>query len=561
VNKRNDSPSSVSAPHPESTWSALRHPVYRNIWIATIASNIGTWMQDVANAWMMTSLSPSPLFVSMVQAANSLPLFLLALPAGALADIVDRRRMLIASQLWMLAAAASLGLLTLVGWVGPGTLLVFAGLIGIGSALAAPAFQAIVPELVPREDLSAAIGLNALAINISRSIGPALGGLVVAAAGPGIAFLLNAASFLCVAGVIFHWHREAQRSTLPAERLIGAMRAGLRYVRHSDALRAVLVRNGAFMAGASGLWALLPIVVRSEMHLGPLGYGLLLGCLGLGAFIAVNLQPRIRKMASPDSLVVIATLCFAIATLALAFLRQPFVLVPFLCVGGAGWVMALGALNVAAQRAVPPWARSRALSAYLVVWFGMSTAGSIVWGVIATRYGTGMALSVAALVLAAGALTILRYRLASADAVDLSPSGHWVEPQVTTAIEHDHGPVLVQVEYRVPEGNVSLFVVAMRPVRSERLRDGAVNWSMFRDLQDPSRFIEQFVVESWLEHLRQHERVSRQDEVNQQTVRSLLEDPSTGLVVIHAVAVDTCGSRSIAAATSQEQLLSIAITK
>jgi MFS family permease len=536
-------------PATRSTWAALRHDVFRKIWIATVASNVGTWMQDVGNSWLMTSLSSSPLDISLVQAANSLPLFLLALPAGALADIVDRRRILLFAQLWMLAAATGIGLLTISGDVTPAILLTFTALIGVGTALAAPAFQAIVPELVPPEDLQGAIGLNALAINLSRSVGPALGGLVVGAFGPGVAFLLNAVSFLGVAAVIFSWKREPQPSALPAERLVAAIRAGARYVLHSRPLRTVLLRNFAFMIGASALWALLPVVAREEMQLGPFGYGALLGCIGVGALVAVNVTPFLRQKTSSDGMVAIAAVCFGVATLGLSLIRTPLFLVPFLLMAGAGWVMTLGTLNVAAQKAVPSWARSRALAAYLLVWFGTTALGSILWGAIAARYGSSVALTFAAVVIALSMLTALRFRLSVVDLLDLTPARHWDAPQIAVDVQHDHGPILVQVEYRVAEEKIPAFLVAVRSVRDERLRDGAINWTIYRDLAAGNRFIEQFVVESWLEHLRQHERVSRHDAEAQSRVRDLTLDPSIVPIVTHSLAIGVCTPPSLAVIT------------
>jgi MFS family permease len=514
----------------QSAWAALQHPVFRAVWIATIASNIGTWMQDVGNAWLMTSLSPSPFLVSTVQTAESLPLFLLALPAGALADVLDRRRVLVVSQLWMCAAAAGIGCLTLLGLVHPTTLLLFAALLGTGAALAAPAFQSIVPELVPPEDLSGAVGLNALAVNISRSIGPALGGLVVAAAGPGVAYMLNAASFVFVAAVFWRWKRKHPVSTLPAERIVSGIRTGVRFVIHNGPLRGVLARNCAFMIGASGLWSLVPIVVRSQMHLGPAPYGILLGFLGLGALVAITVLPTVRLHVSIDRLVVIASVFFAIATFALAFIRVPVVLAPFLFLGGIGWVTALGALNVSAQKAVPSWVRSRAMAAYLVVWFGSMTVGSIVWGGLASHFSTTLSLTASASLMLLGSIVSLRYRLSAVTSLDLEPSGHWADPNLLIDVEPDRGPVMVQVEYVVRPDAVTPFLNAIQRLRGERLRDGGISWGIYADTAQPLRFIEIFAVESWLEHLRQHARVTVTDKHLQDKIQSFLADNSIASV-------------------------------
>jgi MFS family permease len=547
----------IRTTQPPSAWIALRHSMFRAVWIATIVSNIGTWMQDVGNAWLMTSLSPSPLLVSLVQAAESLPLFVLALPAGALADVLDRRRVLILSQLWMCVAAAGIGVLTLLGLAHPSTLLLFAALLGIGGALAAPAFQSIVPELVPPEDLTGAVGLNALAVNISRSIGPALGGLVVAAAGPGFAFLLNAASFIFVALVFWRWNRKHPVSTLPAERIISGIRVGVRFVIHNGPLRSILVRNFAFMIGASGLWALVPIVVRGEMHLGPAPYGLLLGCFGMGALLAVNVLPAVRRHIANDGLVVIASVLFAIATFALGVVRVPLILAPFLFLGGAGWVTALGALNVSAQKAVPSWVRSRAIAAYLMVWFGSMTLGSIVWGIMASHYGTTVALTLSAGITLIGSFAAIRYRLAAAADLDLEPSAHWADAEVLIDLGPDRGPVMVQVEYKVRLDAVTLFLDAIHRLRGERLRDGAFSWGIYADTAQPLTYVEIFAVESWIEHLRQHTRVTMTDKTLQDEIKGFLAEGSSGMVR-HLIASPT-RSASILPPLSDPQLEGAAV--
>ena len=505
-----------------SAMSPLRHRVFRGLWLATAASNVGTWMQHVGNAWLMTSLSPSPLYVSLVQAAVSLPTFLLALPAGALADVVDRRRVLLVAQVWMLLAAAGLAALTLLGLVSAPSLLLFAAMIGIGSALAAPAFQSVVPDLVPREDLGGAVALNSVAVSIARAVGPAVGGLVIAAAGAAAASGLNALSFLGVVVVLYRWHPTPAPPMLPAERFAAAVRTGARYVLHAGPLRAVLARTAAFMLGASGLWALVPVVARDELRLGPAGFGLLLGCLGGGAFAGVMLLPRARMRIPADVLVVLGTVLFAAAELSLAHVRRPIVLAPLLFAGGVGWVAVLSTLNVAAHRAVPGWVRSRALAAHLLAWSGTVTLGSILWGALAARAGVGVALTASAAALLLGTFSAVRFRLAPGEALDLSPGRHWPAPRVAVEPEPDRGPVMVEIVYRVRTESASAFTLAMRPLREERLRGGAISWGLFVDAADPERYVETFVVESWLEHLRQHERVTVTDRAAQDALLPFL---------------------------------------
>ena len=503
-----------------SAWSPLHHPLFRALWVATVVSNVGTWMQNVGAAWLMTSLAPSPMMVALVQAATSLPVFLVGLPAGALADVVDRRWLLLWTQGWMLATATVLGMVSLTGIITPWSLLALTFALGLGAALNAPAWQAIVPELVPRADLPAAIALNSIAFNIARAIGPALGGIVVALAGAGTVFLLNAASFLGVMGVLYRWQRAAPLSRWPPEHVVGAMRAGLRYVRYAPPLRAVLVRAGVFMLCGSALWALLPLVARNELGLTAAGYGLLLGALGAGAVGGAVLLPRVRQQTTADTLVAGATVVFAVVTLALAYLHDIALLCIVMFVGGAAWMLLMATFNVAVQTAVPEWVRARALAVYLLVFQGGIAAGSALWGTVAARAGLSMALLGAAVGLLGGLLAMVRYRLVTGDAVDLTPSLHWPEPIVTRTLQPEDGPVLVMVEYQIDPVQAEAFVRAMDAVRLERRRDGAMRWGLFSDAAAPSRYVETFLVESWVEHLRQHARVTMGDRAVQERAQA-----------------------------------------
>jgi MFS family permease len=517
-------------PASASAWEPLRRPVFLALWLAAMASNVGTWMQEVGQSWLMTLLDPTPLMVALVQTVESLPMFLLALPAGALADVVDRRRLLLLTQGWMLAAATGLGLTTLLGLTGPWVLLVFVFALGVGAALNMPAWQAIIPELVPRPELPAAVALNSVGFNVARAVGPALGGLVVASAGPGPAFLLNAVSFLGVLVVLYRWRREAPASVLPAERVLGAVRAGLRYVRHSPPLRAVLVRVALFMAGASALWATLPLVARVQLGLGAVGYGVLLGCLGGGAVLGAILLPRLRRLVSADAIVAGATVVFAGATAVVASVHVVGVVCPVLVAAGSAWMAAMASFTVAAQLAAPGWVRARALAVYLLVFQGGMAAGSALWGAVAQKAEIPLALGAAALSLVVGLPAVFRYRLGSAEGIDLTPSRHWRDPEAVTGPDPDRGPVLVTVEYRVDPSQGGEFSRAMQAVRLLRRRDGAVLWGLFHDVADPARYVETFVVESWAEHLRQHERVTVADRDIEQQALAFHRGPERPLV-------------------------------
>jgi MFS family permease/quinol monooxygenase YgiN len=500
-------------------WAPLKRPLFRALWIATVVSNIGTWMHEVGAGWLMVTLDPNPVMVALVQAATTAPVFLLALPAGALADIVDRRRLLIATQVWMLGCAALLGALTLAGAAGAWSLLALTFALGCGAAMMTPAWAATLPELVPREELQPAVALNSMGVNVSRAVGPALAGVIVTAAGPAAAFFLNAVSFLGIVVVLARWRRPAAAGALPAERLGGAMRAGLRYVREAPQLQAVMVRAIAFFAFASATWALLPLVAR-ESGGGAQVYGVLLACIGAGAVGGAVLLPRLRERWSRDALVRAATALYAGAMLAAAAGGTLAVLVPAMVATGAAWIAVLSSLHVSAQTSVPAWVRARALSIYLVTFAAGTTGGSVLWGAVAARTSVAAALALAA----AGALLAVaatwRRSLGGAEAADRTAPLAWPEPQTAVEVEPDRGPVLITVEYRVAPEDAAAFVAAMQELRRVRRRDGAMAWGLYEDAADPGRYVESFVVESWAEHLRQHHRATVADGELQARVRA-----------------------------------------
>ena len=506
-------------PVSESAWAPLRQSLFLAIWLSSLLSYIGTWMEQVGEAWLMTSLTTSPILVALLQSSDSLPVFLLALPAGALADIADRRRLLIFSQAWMLGAAVLLGVLTILGVITPWSLLVLTFAMGIGAALNAPAWQALTPELVSRAELPAALALGSVAFNLSRSIGPALGGFVVAAVGPGVTFLLNGASFLGVLIVLYRWRRAPRTSVLPTERLVGAMKAGARYVRHAPGLRAVLVRTAGFMIGASAVWALLPLLARHQLNLTSVGYGVMLGCLGGGAVLGAVVLPSVRRKVSADWLLVAATLMFAFTATTLALVHSVLVVFFAMVVGGVAWMTAMTSFILGAQKAVPEWVRARGMAVFLLVFQGVMAAGSALWGAVAARAGITIALEAAAALLVAGLGMNLRWRLGAAEGIDLTPSPV-PEPIVAGTPEAEGGPVLVQIEYRIDPNQADEFIRLMQLVKRFRRRDGAMRWALFNDAADPARFIETYVIESWAEHLRQHDRMTRGDFEIQERARA-----------------------------------------
>ncbi|WP_244293781.1 MFS transporter [Pannonibacter sp. I15F10I1] len=513
----------------ETAMSEIRHekapgpldfPVYRALWIATVVSNVGTWMHDVGAGWLMTSLSPSPLLVALVQAATTLPMFLLALPAGALADIVDRRRMLMAAQLLGLLAAALLAVLTLLDLVTPEVLLAGTFVLGTAAALSAPVFQAVVPELVDKQALPDAIALNSLGVNISRAIGPALGGVIVAFAGIPAVFALNALSVVAVLAVLYTWKRPPTAHALPPEHFFGALKAGYRYTRHSPAMQLVLVRAVGFFLFGSALWAMLPLIARRGLGLDAAGYGALLGCMGAGAVLGAILLKRLRKTVPANTISVGATVFFALSTLALALANSAWIAGAVMFSAGLAWIGMLTSLNVAAQMASPGWVKARALAVYILVFQGAMTGGSILWGSIAASTSVSTALVAAAAGQAAALMLAFRWRLPQDSASDLSPSNHWAEPVVSVQPAGDRGPVLIEIEYQIEPARLPEFVAALRNFRSSRQRDGAIRWDVWEDAAEPGRVIESFVVESWIEHQRQHARVTRTDQLDQATINA-----------------------------------------
>jgi MFS family permease len=460
-----------------------------------------------------------------VQAATTLPTVLLALPGGALADILDRRRLLIVAQTWMLLMAGLLGVLTVAGLTTAWTLLALTFALGCGTALTFPAWAAIVPELVPRAQLHSAIALNSMGINAARAIGPALAGLIVAAVGPGSVFLLNAVSFLGIIIVLQRWRRKPRESSLPAERFFSALRIGLRYARHAPRLQIVLLRGSAFFLFASALWALLPLVVRRELGAGPQVYGGLTTCIGIGAVAAALGLPRLRSLLSRDALVRVATLLYAVALLALATIQNIYLLGIAMLLSGAAWLTILAALQVTAQLALPEWVRARGLALFMVTFMACMAGGSTLWGQVAKLAGIPAALMLAALGALIGLLLAWRLRLGGGDLLDFTPSLHWPPPMVEQEPEPDHGPVLVTLEYQVDPSRRQEFLTLMRQLGRTRRRDGAFRWRLFHDAAAADRFLECFLVDSWLEHLRQHERFTVADRALQEQINQCLLEP------------------------------------
>jgi MFS family permease len=514
----------------------LRTPIFRNLLIADVVSDIGAFMQSTGAAWLMVSLNAGPMYVAFTQTASALPFFVFALPAGAIGDIVDRRKLILYTETWMVCVALVLAVLTIAGLIAPLSLLILTFALSAGDAFETPTWRAVLPEVVSKEDLPAASALNGIEFNFARAIGPGLAGLVIAAAGVGSAFLLNAVSFAGVLLVIARWKRVVHKRTSPPETLMGATVAAIRYVHYSPAIRTLLARSGLVMFFASGLLALLPSLARIVRN-SPTAYGLLLGCFGFGAVLGALVMQRARAHWSSEAVVAGGVAIFGVSTLAASTLRSLPALSALMIIAGAGWIVFLSLVSVLVLNHTPDWVRARVLAVSTLAFQGAIAAGSATWGAVASRLGVGTAL------LYAGAGTVAMTGLAlflrlPDTTVDLTSWNHWRLPVVkysTETPDDDFGPVLVTVEYQVAPEQVEEFLKAVRQYRRIRRRDGARRWGIFHDMENGHRYVETFIVASWAEHLRQHERFTKADrETEERVQRYVISEPK----VRHLVSVD-----------------------
>jgi len=493
-----------------------------------MASNVGTWVQNVGEKWLMAEITRSPLLLSLIETGSTLPMLILSMPGGAIADIVDRRRMLLLTQGWMLLAATAMAILSALHLVTPGLLISMSLLLGVGAALNAPAWQASVPDLVPKDQIAAGVALNSAGFNVSRAVGPALGGLIVGWLGPTWAFALNAMSFVGVLVVLKGWKRPTVTTDLPAERFTAAMKVGLRYTRHRKALQVILLRGGGFVFFGGPIFSLLPSLAIHHLHLGSSAFGLLLGCTGVGAVTATFVLPSLRNQLSPNHLLALATGIFAGGLLLLAQATRVLPVALILLVCGGSWLTVLSTCNTGVQLSVPSWVRARALGVYITVWGGAMAGGAAFWGWVGEHRGIHMAFAAAGMGMLVLLATTARLKIqALHEPMDLSP--HHLKPHAQLPVHPDEGPILTVLEYLVPEGRKADFQRAMREVRRIRIRDGAVRWSLFYDLAAPEpgqvRFVESFLSSSWGEHLRQHHRATVEDRAVLQAAYALGAEP------------------------------------
>ncbi len=519
-----------TAPRSPTMLSPLGFPTYRAIWVATLASNFGGLIQAVGAAWMMMTLTPSADMVALVQASTTLPIMIFSLGAGALADNFSRRSVMLTAQFFMVTVSVALAVAAWMGLLTPWALLGFTFLIGCGTALNNPSWQASVGDIVPREHLPAAVALNSVGFNLTRSVGPAIGGAIVAAFGAAAAFAVNAMSYVALITVLVRWRPDLPERALPRERLGAAMGAGLRYVAMSPNILKVLVRAFLFGLTAISVLALLPLVARHLVQGGPLVYGGLLGAFGIGAVGGAFLTGRLRERVSSEAIVRIAFAGFAVCALGLAYSPNPWTSGLATLIGGACWVLALSLFNVTVQLSTPRWVVGRALALYQTAAFGGMALGSWLWGTIAESHDSPTALiAAAAAMLLGGAVGLLLPLPGRAD-LNLDPLNRWEEPRVAIDIRSRSGPIQIEVEYRIAEADVPQFLALMAERHRIRVRDGARHWALQRDLGDSASWTESYQTPTWLDYVRHNHRRTHADAGVTDRLRALHQG-ETGPVV------------------------------
>lgn len=510
-----------------SPWTPLRERTFRMLWFAQLGSNVGTWMQTVAAQWLLVGHANAATLVSLVQTASLLPVLFLSLPAGVLADVLDRRRLLFVTSIGSCACVGVLAVLTGVGAAGPSLLLVFTFVIGCASALTAPAWQAIQPDLVPREEIPAAAALGSITVNAARAVGPALAGFLVAWLGAAPVFAVNAVSFLGIAVAVFVWREPARRSTQDREHMGEAIAAGVRYLRAAPGVRRVILRSVLFAGPASALWALLPLAARQHLGLGAGGYGVLLGVLGVGAIVGIVVLPPLRARWSANVILAASALVFAVGSVSVVLFPLA-VTVVLLALAGIAWIATLSTLNATMQLSLPAWVRARGMAGYILAFMGAQAVGSFVWGLVAQYGNLTVALEISGGLLVLAALSVLVLPLSSHTGhYDRTPVSYWPTPTLVLEPHPADGPVVVTLAYRVSAENQERFVEATKRLEQSRRRTGARSWRLYRDGADTDRFVEEFTVRSWGEHLRQHDdRITGADQDVQDAVGALATAPA-----------------------------------
>ncbi|MEZ5709956.1 MAG: MFS transporter [Blastomonas sp.] len=485
--------------------------LYRSLWTANLVSSMGFMIQSVGASWLMTMLSPSPRMVALVQTSTTLPITLLALFAGAVADNLDRRRVMITAQSFMLAMSFFLAITAWLGMLNPALLLCFTFMIGCGTAMHNPAWQASIGDIVPKPVLPAAVAYNSIAFNVARSAGPAIGGTIVAAAGAAIAFMINCISYIGLIAVLVRWKPERSGHQLPPERIGSAIASGLRYVAMSPNLLRVAFRGVLFGASTSAVMALMPVVARDLLQGGAVTYGLLLCGFGIGAVGGALISARSRRRFSIDLVLAMASISIAIGATIVALSSHIALTMPALALCGGGWILGMSNLNVTVQLATPRWVVARAISLYQMSAFGGMAMGSWMFGTLAARHSIPEALFVCAALQVAIVLIGLVIRLPRVDDLNMDLSQQWSEPETEVPVEARSGPVAITIHYQIDDEDIPVFLAEMSEWRRLRRRDGARRWTLYRDLADPRIWIERYQVPTWLDYMRHNTRRTHED--------------------------------------------------
>lgn len=518
------------AAKPASPWDALKNSTFRWLWLATLVSNIGSWMHEVGAGWLMTTLTTSPVMVALMQTATSLPAFFILLPSGALSDIVDRRKYLITANIGRLIVAVVIAVLTLTGLIGQWSLLFFTLFLGINIAMIMPTWQAIIPEVVQRADLQGAVGLNTLGMNISRVLGSLIAGAIIAISGSGAVFVCNAVSLLFIITVLVRWQRVKPESPLPPERFWPAVLTGLRFVRHSPALQATIYRSIGFYFFASVMWALLPLIARDLLEGNERTYSYLFAAISIGAIGSAFLLPTLRRYMTNDQLITRAGLVFAAGISTTATVHNHAVAMLALCVCGAAWITVMTGAQMSAQTALPNWVKSRGIAIFQTFFMGSLAIGPVVWGSIAEITSLTFSIVIASVGLFIASLFTRRWPVSGNDHLDHTPSKHWETPQPKLVIAPHQGPVMITIRYKPEPAQLPQFLFEIHLLGKARQRDGATFWEIFEDATNPGLYLETYVVNTWLDHLRQHERISKQDALVQARIKALLQPGTTPVV-------------------------------
>jgi MFS family permease len=518
----------ASTAAPESAWAPLRNTVFRSLWLAVLASNIGTWMQTVGAQWLLVNQPHASTLVALVQTATFLPVLLLALPSGALADALDRRRLLLGVQVFLVVVGVVLTGLTAAHRMPPALLLALTFAMGIGQALTLPAWQALIPDVVPRQQLPAASALGSVSVNLARSVGPAIAGILVAQAGVAVVFAVNTVSFGIFALTLLAWRSGGPGAAADPERFLSSIRAGSRYVRHSPVVRRILLRSALFVVPGSAIWALLPLIASDRLGMGSSGYGVLLAALGLGAIMGAFVLPRVRARLSTNRQLLVAGLMFGLSLLVVGLVRNSVVVTLALFPAGLAWMTVLSSINAAMQLFLPGWVRARGLSVYQIVFAGGQALGALLWGTLAGLTSLVVSFAVAGVLMLATAATIRVWPLHEVSGLNREPVSYWPEPHLVLDPEPLLGPVLIMSRYPVRPEHHRDFIAAMELVRRSRQRSGAQRWGLFRDGEQPDIFVEVYQVPTWDEHLRQHDgRLTGTDQDVEDRALAFVEEGST----------------------------------